>query len=181
MGGALVATSLYTKINMKLKAAYILLFLSLNLGLATEPLPPPYYEYNITGHLENIKTKSNANYTLQLFGLPQGEYKVDNWVQCKGMNKSYERPIYLTDSTGNFSIRVNNQFLFDSIKVGLINPEKFLFGESVYISERSLVKVEKQYSEPNKNGCTSCSTEPINYITEKYIYTNSSYKIKIGV
>jgi len=163
------------------KIGFIILFFTLSIGKATEPLLPPYYEYNITGHLENTKTKNNANYTLQLFGLPNKKYNVEKWIQCKGMNKANERPIFLTDSTGYFSLKVNNQFLFDSIKVGLISPDKILFGQSAYINESTLTKVEVQYTESNKSGCTSCGTEPIKYRTEKYIYNNSSYKIKIGV
>lgn len=167
------------KIRPALRLA--LLFFVMSIGLANEPLPPPYYEYYVSGYLENTVTKKNANYTLQLFGLPNKKYFVNEWVQCKGMNRSNEKPIYLTDATGFFYLKVNNEFLFDSIKVGAVSPDKIKYGEVLFVNERDLGTVKVEYSDVENKGCTSCSsTEPTHYRIEKYLYANHNYTIKLG-
>ncbi len=164
--------------SLKSRLGLLLVCIALGISIAESPLLPPYYEYNISGQFTNAVTGNNANYTLQMFGLPQNMSVVRDWIQCKGMGRNYETPYYVTDSNGYFDIRVNSEFFFDSIKVGIIDPDTIIFGKTVFINESELEQVVTEYRKP-ESGCNSCSTEPASTIIEKYVYRNYSYSLTI--
>jgi hypothetical protein len=140
---------------------------------ADSPLPAPYYQYNVGGEIELQGGGDKANYTIVLLGKAdrtQNGYEIIN-----GMNKEDEKPVTLTNSNGTFYLSVNSPILFDSIKAAVLRtPEPIISAPAHYVNRTLLYSKKVTYEGKSESGCTSCATETVNTVIEKYIYNSYS-------
>ncbi len=142
------------------KLIIIVLLLSLiaaNYG--TEPAPPPYTRYYVSGTIVCDSLKDKSNYTVQLYG--SSKNFGNGYMTIPNIITDYEHKIDLTDSTGNYFLVVNSQIFFDSVKIGIVQPHySVIFSEPYFIDESKRIEVKENYSGNNTSGCNSCSSNP---------------------
>ena len=161
------------------KVFVFLFFIAMNIHFAESPLPAPYYLYFVDGRLSGDSLISKENFAVRLFGMHktyQPEYKA-----LPGMNMGPERPVALTDSNGYFLITVSHYELLDSLKAGVVQPNKPVVFSPAYYVDKDRLKEIKEYYEPDEGpGCSSCSTmEPMETRTVRFEYYLDSVKIEI--
>jgi len=104
-------------------ATLLIFWILLSVNFATSP-QPPLFEYSYSGHLVCDGIKSKENYTLRLFG--KNEFR-DSYTALSGIQIENETSIIITDTTGYYFLTVNSYEPFDSLKVGIVLPDKPIF------------------------------------------------------
>ena len=144
----------------KLFLYIIIFFLSVGVDFGTTPARI-YYKYFVTGSVLCDSLFSKSGFTIQLFGKSLIDFPSD-YTQLSYSNIDFERPIFITDSTGNFSLIVNSYVFYDSVKTAIIIPGgSHFFSPPYFIDKSSGTPVEIKYTEfSQSSGCGSCTDEP---------------------
>lgn len=151
----------------------ILLFALFTFTPANEPLPPPYFVYNVSGKVLCDSISDKSDFTVMLYG---NVINYDNqFFPISGMGIEHEISIALTDSLGNFSLSAANPFELDSIKaVIIVRGADYIFGNAAAVDKSRYSKLEFFYNAENSSGCSSCSTEPAVKRLRNYNYSTSN-------
>jgi hypothetical protein len=139
----------------KIKLLLIIFFFALMIfNYSTEPLPPPYHQFHITGKIICDTLADKSNYTITLYGKSEftnGKY-IKPFRYPDGINN-----LALTDSAGNYYLIAKNEFEFDSIKVAIIQPGKEpIFSQPCFVDKANRKVIYKQVGGyDNNTGCCS--------------------------
>lgn len=149
----------------------VLCFLSVRVHFATEPLPPPYYEYRAWGTVICGSITDKSDYALQLYGCSV-QYQAD-YIPIPGMHTGAERAVALTDSTGYYSIQTTSYIEYDSLRTGIVFPERpTIFSETHAVKESRYLEATEMFSSCESGGCSSCGTaDPTEERVVRYVYT----------
>jgi len=160
-GGQHIYTLLKKICLMKTKniliALFIFLLMMVNFG--SEPTPPPYHQFVISGSLFCDTLVDKSNYTIGVWG--KVNLQSEEFLQITNTGLGVESPIVLTDSLGNYTLIVNYYYFLDSIKLGIIQPQlPTIFSESYSIDQSTGIPDERYYNiDDGGSGCNSCTTE----------------------
>ncbi len=91
---------------------------------STEPERPPYYEFNLDGHLERSSGGSKKNFTMVAIGRYNWGEHVLRSDAADEDDLFYSRDIALTDSTGRFFLNIALFDPPDSIAVAVVRPDQ---------------------------------------------------------
>lgn len=157
----------------RIKIATLLAFVFL-FGIGTSPLPPPYHQYNVSGTLERPQGGSKSNFTVILLGkarlLSDTTFQI---LRGRSFSEIGDWPIALTDSSGEFSIRVSNHVPLDSLRLAVIIPDSpMVLGVPFSVDTSLAIREIRTYEIENGAGCGGCGTEPT---TERRIVYYSYY------
>lgn len=134
-----------------------LIFLLMIVNFGTEPTPPPYHQFVISGSVFCDTLTDKSNYTIGVWG--KVNFHNEDFLQIKNTGLGIEYPIVLSDSLGNYTLLVNNYYFLDSIKLGIIQPQlPTIFSESYSIDQSTGIPDERYYNDGG-SGCNSCTTE----------------------
>ena len=151
------------RIKLFLSILFIIVVFGINFG--TSPTIP-YHKYFVNGFVLCDSIYDKSNFTIQLFG--KSIESLNDYVPISYSYIDFERPLVLTDSTGNFSIVANSYLFFDSIKVTIIHPRgAIIFSNPNFIDKNFAFAIQGQGEDINTTGgCSSCTDEPMsaNYI-----------------
>ena len=155
-----------------------LFFFALNISFSSLP-PRPYYKYYVSGFVKVDSLVNKENFAVQLYGM-QAEY-MPAYQAIKGIQTGTEQPVALTDSSGFFYIAVGHYLLFDSLKAGVVRPDKpVIYSPPYFIDPNRLKAIDEYYEPDNGHGCTSCSTtEPMETRVAYYEYYLDNVRIEI--
>lgn len=135
-----------------------LIFLLMIVNFGTEPTPPPYHQFVISGSVFCDTLTDKSNYTIGVWG--KVNFHNEDFLQIKNTGLGIEYPIVLSDSLGNYTLLVNNYYFLDSIKLGIIQPQlPTIFSESYSIDQTTGIADERYYNNDGGSGCNSCTTE----------------------
>lgn len=152
-------------------------FILMNINFGSEPTPPPYHQYIVSGFLICDTLADKSNYTVAVWGksiLLDNEFR-----QIINTGFGLEHPLALTDSFGKYSLLINSYSFLDTLKIGLIQPEhSTIFSDSYPIDPRNRITDERTYNNDNGSGCSSCTSEVTeSSIVIKYQYNLDSTKL----
>ncbi len=165
---------------MKNTTGILLLFILFGINFGTEPLPPPFYRYSISGSLVCDTLNDKSNFSVLFYAKMKGDsvYSVVTGNKELGVNYSISK----VSSEGNFQLLVNSHLFYDSIKVGYFNQfeSTIMFSSGIKIEEDKLEKIFGTYTKNTNGGCSSCSTDPqTETIIKNYYYNNPNLSINI--
>ncbi len=171
---------IFSKINYK-KAIFIILIFSPLLFSAK--LVVPYYQYEISGIFDNQNIGKLENNTLVIFGKKADS---QNWYALHQFlinnTDKQDFPICLTDTNGNFLLRVTTQLgKLDSIKVAKIDIfQNYAFSNSIYVGKLDSTEIKNRFEYSNQSGCSCENTTSSELVVTGYYMTIKNQKIKIN-
>lgn len=145
---------------MKTKNIFFLLlvFLLMSINFGSEPTPPPYHQFVVSGILVCDTLVDKSNYTVAIWG--KSIHFENEFRQIKNTGLDYEHTLVLTDSLGKYSLLVNSAYFLDSLKIGLIEPQHSpIFSSSYPVDKNNRITDERVFNGESGAGCSSCSTE----------------------
>ena len=156
----------------------ILLFILLGITFGAEPIPPPFYKYSLSGYLQCDTLTSKSNYSILFYARKMDD---SSFVLIDGISElGNQHPIDVTKQDGSFNLIINSYFLFDSVRVGLIdNNNVVVFSTALKIDENSLQQVLEDYVASNNSGCNSCSSNPTETRIKNYFYKADNINFNI--
>ncbi len=161
---------------MKNPHYYIMFALFFALSLATSP-KEPIIQYNYSGKLVCDSLASLQNYTVTLFG--KAEYE-ENYRILPGLQIDNEISISISDTTGYFYLSVNSYQRFDSLKLGIILPDKPVFFSKAYsFSENQYYEMTIARDSGEAGSGCSCVAQPEGFDTKIFIYAQSNIRFSL--
>jgi hypothetical protein len=163
------------KTKFILPAIFLFEIIGINSG---EDRPNPFHLYIVTGNVACDSMHDKSNYTIRLFG--KSDITGDEFVTVQS-NGYYSSPLAITDSSGHYGISLNSEVLFDSLKIGVIQPHtETIYSSVIPVNTDNRIAIEGSYETGNESGCSSCSSEPEykNYVV-RYEYYIENKHIKI--
>ena len=132
------------------------------MNFGNEPIIPPYHKYFVTGSIICDSIINKSDYTVQLYGKSSTYYFPEDYVIIPSNPRDNENvhPIALTDSAGQYYLVVSSDFFFDSIKIGIVQPQGLVINsDAYYVDKNSRHEVTKTYNVDSGGGCNSCSEQ----------------------
>jgi len=141
------------------KVSLGLLLLFFTVAYSTS-IPPPYYQYFVSGFLVCDTLSIKSGYSFRLFG--KNNSFDSSFTPLNGTANTNDRVVALSDTTGKFHLIVSTSYKQDSIKVGLVRPGKPDAFSGIHSpNDVEYIQVTSAYFIPDEgSGCSSCGSEP---------------------
>lgn len=155
--------------NIKNILSIILLSILLGINFGSEPILPPFYKYSLSGYLQCDTLTNKSNYPILFYAR---KIEDSSFLLIDGISElGNQHPVDVTKQDGSFNLIINSYFLFDSVKVGLINKNNVVvFSTAHKIDENNLQPVLEEYVPSSNSGCNSCSSNPTETRIKNYFY-----------
>lgn len=139
---------------------------------STPPLPPEYYEFNVSGAIERPGGGGLEDHTVVLMakphpGYPDGDYHILRDTGVSGFGRPI--PVSLTDAAGSFFLRIAVQDSVDSIAPAVVYPgQSPVMGPSMAVSDVQPYEDVGIWVRPRDGLCES---DEILERVDGYVYT----------
>lgn len=147
---------------------------------STEPTPPPYHRFIISGEIICDSLSNKSNFAVTLYG--KSQQTNNNFVRAFS-HESWNSNTALSDSIGFYLLVADNDFEFDSIKTArIVAGREPIFSDAFYadLTKRNEHRITYTYDD-NGVGCSENNVEPQNVKSrvERYEYHLSNVAIKL--
>jgi len=126
---------------------------------ATSPLPPPYHQYVVFGHVPRPSGGSKNDFTVVLMGktLISGD---PTYSRLRGISYASDVAVSLTDTAGLFFLRVSSILKADSVRAAVIIADSLpITGTPISTAGLQVLPLYETYTPTRSTGC-ACATEP---------------------
>ncbi len=181
MGIRIFLTNYYTSVKKAIAITFLGIILSV--GIATTPLPPPPHKYFIRGYVQCDTLSDLSNYSIQMFA--KHDNHMNEYRPVEGHAENFTgHSVDLTDTSGYFYIETTSFTYLDSVKVGVVFPDKEpIFSEAIYVDVNGRQAITDFFEENNgmESGCNGCSTNQTIERVVRYEYSLDQINVNLCV
>lgn len=129
--------------------------------IATEPIPPPYHQFVLSGTMIRASDGPRAHFIVTLAGKFNGLPADSTGDLSRYYSSSQEnRTLSITDSNGTFFLQVNLTQKPDSLAVRVEAPDKPVYLGSYFKTPDADATITETADE-TEPGCSGCSKNPV--------------------
>lgn len=164
-----IVQSLTRSRQFRMVPGFIALVLFIPLAFGTSPLPPPYHRYVVSGTVSH-RDGTPAGEVI-LIGFTRTAYDTA-LVMSRGAGTSEERPLGVSDASGQFVLSLHTYTRAESLAIGAIAPGRPMVRGATFHPDSSLAYATRAKGTSTiETGCGGCGTDPpvfeytVNYTT----------------
>ena len=138
----------------------------------TSPLPAPYHQYRVFGHIERQSGGPKENYVASLVGL-YSEFRSDSVIDIISYSTD-DKAKSVTDTSGYFFLDVKSfNGKADSIAIKVSAADKQPFISPTWLLSVSGIEIMGESRVDKEPGCAGCGTTEVvtEPIIKGYLYT----------
>ena len=156
-----IVQSLTRPRHLRLIPWFSALVLFMPLAFGTSPLPPPYHRYVVSGTVSHRDGTPAGDVILIGFTRTAHDTAL---VMSRGAGTTDERPLGVSDASGQFLLSLRTYTRADSLAIGAIAPGRPMVRGAAFHPDSSLAfATTAKGTSTTERGCGGCGTDPSVY------------------